>query len=293
MISDKTFERVFSDVSQSLKEEILQFRRTHTPKIINIEGWDWEYLDCGTGTRTLILVPGGLRRPSIGWKLLAELEREYRVIAPTYPTTGSMDVLARGVISILDNEGIDEFAIIGSSYGGIVLQSILQMVPQRVTHAVIANTGTISEDQNMVKQLERRLRLIRVLPGLVVTRVAKRSFKRLLAGIEGEKRRLYEALVDEVFARSWLTKIEFVCHFEGLIDFQLNHRFTPEETCQWDTKVLIIKSSDDPGVLEGASESLDRMYPKAVTHVFEGAGHMPSITRADEYLKLLREFLKG
>ena len=291
-MSDETFERVFSDTPQIMREQILQFRQTHIPKSITVEGRVWEYLDCEAGEQTLVILPGGLRHPGIGWKLMEQLEKEYRIIAPSYPTSGSMSVLAQGVIFILDYEQIDRFAIIGSSYGGIVLQSVLQMAPQRVTHAIIANTGTISDDPGLVKLLRRRLSLIRILPGRVVTWIAKRAFKRMLTEIEDEQKAVYEALVEETFARGWITKKEFVCHFEGLIDFQLNHQFTPEDTSRWDTKVLIIKSSDDPGVLEGASEALDRMYPNADTHVFLNEGHMPSITRMDEYLKLLHEFLK-
>jgi pimeloyl-ACP methyl ester carboxylesterase len=291
-MSDEILERVLSDVPQSQREKILQFRQTHIPKSITVEGFTWEYIDCGAGEQTLVMVPGGLRHPGIGWKLLEQLEKEYRIIAPSYPTTGSIGALARGVLSILDHKQIDRFTIIGSSYGGIVLQAILQMAPQRVSHAIIANTGTISENPNVVRLLKRRLSLIRLLPGRLVIWIAKKGFKRMLAGIEEDQKAVYEALVEEPFARGWFTKRELVCHFEGLIDFQLNHQFTPEDTSQWDTKVLIIKSSNDPGVLEGASEALDRMYPKAETHVFEEEGHMPSITRTDEYLKLLHEFLK-
>ena len=292
LISDEIFERVFSEVPQVLKDQILQFRRKHVPKSITIDNNSWMYLDCGIGEYTLVMLPGGLRRPDIGWKLTEQLEKDYRIIAPFYPTTGSMSVLAEGIISILNHENIDKFALIGSSYGGIVLQSILHLVPERVTHAIIANTGTISDDYNLVKLLKRRLKLIRILPGRIVTWIARKAFKRLLTNIEDEKRDVYEAIVDEVFERGWLAKKEFICHFEGLIDFQINHKFNPEDTILWDTKILIIKSSDDPGVIEGASESLDRMYPNAVSHVFLNEGHMPSITRMDEYVKLIHELLK-
>jgi pimeloyl-ACP methyl ester carboxylesterase len=203
-----------------------------------------------------------------------------------------MSVLAGGVISILDHERVSRFAIFGSSYGGIVLQSILQAFPERVTHAIIANTGTITDDPGLVKLLKRRLRLIRILPGRIVTWIAKKAFKKMLATIEDEKRVVYNALVDEVFEQGWLTKNELICHFEGLIDFQLNHRFTLQDTSLWDTKMMIIKSSEDPGVVEGSSEALDRMYPNAYSHVFLNEGHMPSITRMEEYLKLMHEFLE-
>lgn len=289
---DEIFARVFSEIPQELKNQILQFRETHTPKSISIGEYSWRYLDCGIGEQTLVMVPGGLRRPDIGWKLTEQLENDYRIIAPFYPTTGSMSVLAEGVISILDSEHIDKFAIIGSSYGGIVLQSILHLVPERVSHAIIANTGTLTDDPNLVKLLKRRLKLIHVLPGGIVTWIARKAFKKMLTSIKDKKREVYEALIDEAFERGWLTKREFICHFEGLIDFQINQKFTPEDTILWDTKILIIKSSDDPGVIEGASEALDRMYPNAESHVFLNEGHMPSITRMDEYVKLIHELLK-
>lgn len=60
------------------------------------------------------------------------------------------------------HEQIDRFAIIRSSYGGIVLQSLLHMVHYLVSHVIIANTGTISDDLGLVKLLNRRLSLIRI-----------------------------------------------------------------------------------------------------------------------------------
>jgi pimeloyl-ACP methyl ester carboxylesterase len=122
--------------------------------------------------------------------------------------------------------------------------------------------------------------------------ITRKAFKKMLTSIDAEKRLVYESLVDETFERGWLTKREFICHFEGLIDFQLNFSFPPDDTKQWNTKISIIKSSDDPGVIEGASEALDRMYQNADSHVFFNEGHMPSITRTDEYLKLIHDFLK-
>jgi pimeloyl-ACP methyl ester carboxylesterase len=292
LMSDETFERVFSDVPQTTREQVLHFRQTHMPKSKSIDGLVWKYLDSGTSEKTLVVLPGGLRRPDIGWRLFERLERDYRVISPFYPATGSMGVLARGVISILDHEEITRFAIYGSSYGGIVLQSILQVVPERITHAIISNTGTITDDTEFVKLLKRRLRLIQMLPRRIVAWIAKKAFKRMLATIEDDERVVYSALVDEVFQRGWLTKREIICHFEGLADFQLNHRFTPEIASKWDVKLLIIKSSDDPGVVEGASEALDEMYPDAEFHVFLSEDHMPSITRMEEYLSVMFEFLE-
>lgn len=288
---DALFDRLFANVSSTQRREILNFRETHQFKTREIAGNTWEYIDTEEGNINLVMVPGGMRRPHIGWRMLQAFEKRYRVIAPSYPTTGSMNVLRDGIISLLDEIGIHRFAIIGSSYGGVVAQCVLHAVPDRITHAILANTGTISENPDIIKRLERGLRIIRMLPNRVVTWGGLRSFKKLLDGIHTEQRDLYDALLVEHFARKWLTKKEFVCHYQGLLDFHSNFRFSPEDSLTYSTKVLLIDSSHDPGVLDGASAALREMYPNATTHTFLEGGHMPSISKADEFKKVIDDFL--
>jgi hypothetical protein len=41
-----SFDRIFRDVPQQQKEQLLQFRTSHPPKHLTIRGVEWEYIAC-------------------------------------------------------------------------------------------------------------------------------------------------------------------------------------------------------------------------------------------------------
>ena len=192
---------------------------------------------------------------------------------------------------ILEHEGLSNLAIMGSSFGGLVAQAFLYKYPNLVSRAVLANTGSSSDDPSFTRKINLSLKLVRILPNFLIVKVAKRSFKKLFSGVPGNE--LYSAALDEVFAKKLFTKKELICHFEGLIDFQENFRINPETFAEWHGKMLIIMSDDDPGVSRITSEALSKNFPKAQFHTFQGAGHIPALTHREEYLSLILEFLKS
>lgn len=288
---DEVFNQSFGSLSVQTREEISRFRDSHSAKTVRVKQHDWEYIDCGSGDRTLVVVPGGLRRPQVGWRLMTELEKHFRIVAPSYPLVCTMGELVEGVVGILDHEGIHSFAVLGSSYGGLVVQCIIHAMPDRVTHAIIANTGTLTSDPSIVKRLRRGLRLAQIMPSWVVNRVALRSFKGLLTRASEDQREEYEGHLNEIFANGWLTKREFVCHFKGLLDFHKKAGFSVGDLDNSPVKILLVMSTEDAGVDPRASDALRTMYPTAKVHVFEGEGHLPSVTRTLEYARMVMEFL--
>jgi pimeloyl-ACP methyl ester carboxylesterase len=56
--------------------------------------------------------------------------------------------------------------------------------------------------------------------------------------------------------------------------------------------VLILDSDDDPAIAASVRTVLKALYPSAQTYTFHKAGHTPFLTRREEYLSVVRHFLK-
>ncbi|MGC9348248.1 MAG: alpha/beta fold hydrolase [Anaerolineae bacterium] len=118
-------------------EHLLKFRSEHPCHHINVAGVAWEYISCGHGVETLLLLTGGLRVAESAFVLIEQFEDAYRVIAPTYPSVATMDELVDGIAAVLDAEQVTEAFVLGQSYGGSVAQVLAQRYPSRVRRLVL------------------------------------------------------------------------------------------------------------------------------------------------------------
>jgi maspardin len=99
-------------------EGLLSFRAIPT-KSISIDHINWEYLSTGTGERHLLFLHGMGGAYDIWWQQIEALEKEYHIISTTLPEVYSLDEAVAGVKAILDKENITKVSIIGSSMGGL------------------------------------------------------------------------------------------------------------------------------------------------------------------------------
>ena len=76
----------------------------------------------------------------IWWQQIEALKGEYRIISLTYPAVGSLAEMEKGVLAILDKEGVSNFNLMGTSLGGYFAQYPVARHPDRIQKAVFANT---------------------------------------------------------------------------------------------------------------------------------------------------------
>ena len=78
-------------------------------KELTFKGYKWAYLVVGDAEETLIMFPGGLRRPVYGGSFIQELSRNFRVLIPIYPQISDMKVLSEGfIVSLMAMEGTQD-----------------------------------------------------------------------------------------------------------------------------------------------------------------------------------------
>lgn len=131
---------MYANVPPEQLERLKEFRRAHPYKRLRFHDVEWEYIACGRGEQTLILLPGAFSTGESTFPLILAFESEYRIIAPSYALSLTMTGLCEGIVHILDTENIDKVHVIGGSYGGLVAQYLVRQYPSKVSSAILSHT---------------------------------------------------------------------------------------------------------------------------------------------------------
>lgn len=286
-----TVSRGDETVPQESLERMYKFRAEHPVKHINLAGVEWEYISCGHGTQTLLLLTGGLRLAETALGLIQLFEDAYRVITPTYPALSTMDELVNGIAAILDVEQVPEAFILGQSYGGAVAQVLLQRYPSRANKVVLSGTAPLIVVgwKSILNTL--LLAIATLLPEWVVIGIYERVLSPLVSVQESE-RLFWDAYLKELFGQR-LTKADILSHFQTSRDAWTKYVYKPGEKCSWSGDVLIIWGEHDHLRTERCLGGMLQIYPQAQIHVIAGAGHTVAMADPLNYAAAVKGFLGG
>ncbi|MDQ2714906.1 MAG: alpha/beta hydrolase [Chloroflexota bacterium] len=283
-------EETFRDVPAAQKEEWQAFRATHPPVKLPVQGYTWEYLISGQGEETLVLLTGGLNSGEVWFKIISAFEKTYRVIAVRYPNVATLAEVVEGVVAILDAEQVQRAHILGESLGGMVAQGLVRRYPDRVASMILASTAAPVETQ--APRMKRLKLMVHLMPASVLRSLSVKRVLSLLVGMSADERAFWQAFLTEQVVlcstKSWL-----ISQYKLLVDYCEHYHFAPEDLAHWTGAILILAADDDQIVQRIAPGSLARYYPNASTHIFHEAGHSPLLTKRQEYIEVVQEFLRA
>jgi len=201
----------YRDVLAEQWNRLVRFRESHPPKRIEVGSFRWEYIACGQGAATLLLLPGGLRRAETAFPQIRMFEGTHRLITPGYPPATKIDQIVAGVVGILDREGVRRASVLGQSYGGMVAQVLIRSHPERVERLVLSSSGPLRGSRGMTTLLSVLTALAAVLPGPAVKGFYQWSLRRILSVPESESR-FWRVYLEELFSLH-LSKPDVLSHF--------------------------------------------------------------------------------
>jgi pimeloyl-ACP methyl ester carboxylesterase len=100
----------------------------------------------------------------------------------------------------------------------------------------------------------------------------------------------WRAYLNEAIASDLLRKV-FIHQNKCLLDLAQKPQFTSDDLREWNGKILIIGSDDDPAITARDRALLRSTYPQAQMHTFRDAGHASSILKREEVFLITRSFL--
>lgn len=272
---------VVMDRQAPATESVVQIRH------LTVEGIVWRYSICGSGDEVALILTGGLRG-SVPNDFMQLLSKRYRVIAPDYPPVHGIDGLIRGMAAILEYEQAGRTHLLGASLGGAIAQCFVRQYPQRIASMVLANTsGPVRWAAPLMTCIRYALYVI---PFPVLKPLAKWGALRLIRSNAPEQRSRVEATLEERLDRD-LTKAVLITLVRRLEEYH-RRTFTSADLEDWEGRVLIIESDDDPGVPRRYREQLKHLYPRATVHTFQGGGHAPSSSHREELVAVIKQFMK-
>lgn len=278
-VSRVPFNELYAGVDPALVDSLRSFRQANPPQQLQIDGATWEYVAIGQGQEAVLFLHGMTGAYDIWWQQVDSLKGQYRIITVTYPPVKSLEELEKGVLAILQAEGVREFNVVGTSLGGYFAQYLIAKHPEKIQRAVLSNTFP---PNNLLAEKNRTLgTILPYLPEWLVLSVLRDNFQKIIYPTSGNDQ-LTLAFLNEIgYGR--MNKAQLVGRYYCVIEkFAVSTPTMP---------VMIIESDNDPLVERTLREQLKATYPNATVNTFSGAGHFPYINRAQEYTKLLLDFL--
>lgn len=284
-----TSSNLYKDVPKEQVERLLKFRADHPCKYVDIAGVQWEYIACGRGRETLLLLPGGLFIAEHVFGYIEMLEDAYRVIVPSYPPIENIDGIVNGLAAIMDAEHVQSAFVLGQSYSGMVAQVFVQRFPARVRKLILTGAGPLSASRMPAIVLSIISSLIAALPESAVKGLYQRMLSQMVVFPESEDA-FWKAYLKELFAQR-LTKAHIVSSFRQTEGAIKKYALDKPGTRPWRGEVLILDGEKDTLGTEGIRTALAKFYPNSQVQVMPGIGHTLGKTELVKYTEAVKGFL--
>lgn len=272
--------------SDDLETLLQQFRATHIVQRRRFAGATWSYIVSGSGAETLLLLPGAPGIAEMAFRYIQAFEPHYRVIAPSYPATvRSIDQLLCGLDDLLNAETTGPIHLIGASYSGMVAQYLLSRNPEQVRTLLIGDTGT--------PRLRRALgytaavAVVSRMPRLFLHALLGTVLSVVLSGSSVHHhfwQRYFRAIVAALEVEELTNRVRVMIDMDRL-------GYTQRCKDSWVGPTLLLETTDDPLFSAVERAELRARFPNAELHLFHNRSHITALTRADEYIVLMSDFL--
>lgn len=280
-VSRKDFAELYRKAPPEKRRALLDFRRQHPLKHLKVNGKDWEYVAFGEGQQTILFLHGMTGAYDIWWQQMSPLSEHYCVISPTYPPADTLEELSRGVLAVLDAEGVKKAHMAGTSLGGYLVQYLAAHHPERIETAVLGNT--FPPNDILRQKNESLIRALPFLPEWVVMNVFRKNFMENIYPTSDHSELVLAYMLEQVSGR--MSKAQVAGRAKAVIE-----PFTPPDPNALGIPVMIIEADNDPLVEAALREQLKTTCPTAEVHTLHAAGHFPYINDPDTYTELLRSF---
>jgi pimeloyl-ACP methyl ester carboxylesterase len=254
-------------------------------KIIPVGNLDIHYVTGGEGP-PLILIHGSGSEASRSWREdMRLLSLQYKVYAPDLPGFGrsqssrkpkSLAIFTRFIDDFSRALGLEKFYLVGHSFGGGIVLNYALEFPEKVEKLVVANGICLG------KEIALRIRLLSVPFVFKILRLFSLAFLKALAWSFG-------IFSYEFISRFPHTKIDMaaiVTSFRGQSNVLLDKLSTLL------VPTLLVWGARDKIVPVKHAYEAAKVIPDCRLHVFQTSGHSVHKDKANDFCRLLTQFLE-
>jgi pimeloyl-ACP methyl ester carboxylesterase len=282
-IPKPSYRVIYARVQAATAAALQAFRRRHTFKQVVSGRAVWRYYDVGSGPETILFLHGMGGSGDIWFQQIDALSASYRCIAPTYPAVADLEQLRGGILGVLAQEGLQTVHVVGSSMGGYLAQYLMSRDPARIRKAVLGNT--FPPNEIIPRRAGQGARYLPWIPEWTLMLGLRHNAEQVLFRTSGQSELVRAYLIEQTCG--FMRKSDFIARCACL-----TQGFTPPlPDVVLSGSLLIVESDNDPLVEAELRAMLRSTYPTAGVKTFQGSGHFPYLSRADEYTQVLAEFL--
>ena len=245
----------------------------------------------GSGPPVVLLHGVGLNQ-SIWAGQVTALKSEYQVI--TYDLLGhghsalasasaSLDDWVDQLDSVVSDLELQEFALVGFSFGGLIAQSYAAKHPNRIVKLVLMSTVYDRSEEQKASVLSRLEIVKREGPHATIPTALSRWFSPQFAESHPDVMDRYVGMLGENDATSFLSA--YTC-------FATVDRDLVGVLAKFNRPALIMTGELDTGSTPDMARNLAGMIPGAGCSIIAGGRHMMPVEMPDEVNSVLRRFLK-
>lgn len=247
------------------------------------------YFTCGDGAPLLLM--HGFAEDHTIWKNQIEfLSRNFSIIVPDLFGTGNSDFLevddiqisdyAKGIKSIIANEKIDKFSMMGHSMGGYITLAYLELFPDDLVSAGLIHSTAFADDD---LKLSFRKKAISFIKHYGSGAFVKTSIPGLFS--DPEK---HQSKIQEMIENAGKTNPEVLIQYYQAI---MNRKDSCAILTDTSIPILFISGKND-NVLP-VKQNLQQCHLPDISSIFilKNSGHMGIIEEADSVNKILHFFL--
>ncbi|MEV5835511.1 alpha/beta fold hydrolase [Nocardia sp. NPDC052112] len=265
-------------------------------RYVQVGPWRTRLLETGTGSETVVLMPGTGGHLEAYARNFAAFGKQYRVLAYDYPGHGyttfsehdlELDHYVEHLLGLLDTLDIEQAHLNGESLGGWIAVKFAARHPNRVRKLVL-NTpgGTMSRPETM--------ETIRSLSQAAADDPTPDRIRARLEWLMADNSSVTDELVEirrGIYAQPGFA--DSMRHILCLQDPQvrMRNRITDEELSAVPGPALVVWTSDDPSGPAKAGLDMADKIPAGRFELISGAGHWPQWEQAEQFNKLVLAFL--
>ena len=244
--------------------------------------------DVGSGT-PLVLVHGFLGSSKM-WSPQTEFFKDnFRVIAPALPGFGksqaiqscdSIYCMAKSILDILELKKIDNFNLLGHSMGGMVVQEMAKLAPEKIAKLICYGTGPRGNIPGRFETIDQSREKLKI-NGLESTayRIAKTWF------IEGDKAK-YFYLCEEAGKQTSMQAAD-----NGLIAMKNWNGVKNLNNIKNDT--LIVWGEEDKAYNYNQVKTLKDNIPNSTMKIIGECSHNAHLEKPLEFNSYVKDFLEN
>lgn len=277
------------------QKQLDDFRNLYPAKTLIMNDNEWCYHMSEVDKPVLVLLPGGMGTGEGFFMHFLHLRQRFTVITISYASATTFQQVTDAVLAILDKEDIDCFHMLGQSFGGLVAQQLLHLIPHRVQQVILSHTSSYAKtadpaiSKNRIKRLKKLRLIMPLIPKQLLAKLTAKVVDRHLDQLdENEKLFWCEYFITEIQKRSTsYLRAMYAC----MINYCQHIRHPVWEGTSLANRMLIIESAEDRSISKEERRMLLDNYPSATVHSFPEGGHLSLLVNREQYLAIVENFL--